>query len=443
MRKSLAGLRHFLSTRQPAKLVLAGYASYVLLGWALLCTPWAQAKTGVAALDNLFVATSALSTTGLVTVSVSDDYSLMGQIVVLALIQLGGVGYMTCSSFVILCRRQPLSEAREGIAKAVFSLPASFRIDKFIRSVIIFTLLVESVGAVALYAVFYRAGVPAPAWSAVFHSVSAFCTAGFSLYNSSFEAFAGDFWLHAIVAALSCTGAVGFIVCVDAWRKLTGRVAHVTLTTKIILHATLWILLAGTLAFFFTEPSVRQMPLDQRLMASFFQAMAAMTTVGFNTVPIGALSRAALLLVTILMVIGASPSGTGGGLKSTTVAVIYGIMRSALRGHSEVRFWGHRIPEERVWAAVASLGLYLSFLLLGTYLLTMTEAASFENILFEAASALGTVGLSTGITPQLTDIGKVIVTFLMFVGRLGPLTFGLALFLPAGVFGQRDSDVAI
>ncbi|HUU10397.1 MAG TPA: potassium transporter TrkG [Phycisphaerae bacterium] len=444
MKKTLLAMWDLLRGLHPVKLLLLGYASYVVGGWVLLCVPWAQSGQGVGALDNLLISSSAVSTTGLVTASVSGDYSWFGQAVILMLIQVGGLGYMTFSSFVILCRKQPLSETRTGVSHAVFSLPKSFRLDKFIRSVMAFTVAVEAGGAAALYAIFRQAGEAQPLWSAVFHSVSAFCTAGFSLYDDSLVRFADNFWLNVVVAALSYTGAIGFIVCVDVWRRVTGKIRHITLTSKIILHVTLWMALSGTLLFFFTEPSIRSLRPDVRLMASFFQAMSAMTTVGFNTIPIGPICRAGLLLLTVLMVIGASPSGTGGGLKSTTFSAIVGIARSVLRGETTVRFWGHRVPEERLWTAVASLGFYLAFLVVGTYFLELTEQMPFEALMFEAASALGTVGLSTGVTAQLSHLGKLIVTALMFVGRVGPLTFGTALFLSRGVLApDRDTDVAV
>ena len=435
-----AGLRGL----HPAKLVFLGYLSYIVVGWILLALPYAQKGDGVSALDNLFIATSAVSTTGLVTASVSDSYTLFGQGVVLLLIQLGGIGYMTAGSFLLLSRRAELSSVREQVGRAVFSLPSSFRLNKFILSVIRFTLVIEFLGAAALYALFRRAGVEGALWSAVFHSVSAFCTAGFSLNNDSFERFAGDFWVNAVLIALSYLGAMGFIVCVDFWRKLRGKTGRITLTSKIILWTTLWLSAGGTTLIFLTEPSIQGMAADDRLLAAFFQAMTAMTTVGFNTVDIGALSKGTLLLVVVLMVIGASPSGTGGGLKTTTFTAILGVMRSALHGESEVRFWGRPIPVERIWMACASLGFYLLALLVGTYLLELTEGTSFEKNLFEAASALGTVGLSMGITPGLTHLGKLIVTVLMFCGRVGPLTFGAALFCKREEgAGEQDNDLAV
>mgnify|MGYP005839789449 CR=1 FL=1 len=335
---------------------------------------------------------------------------------------------MTVGSFLILSRQRDLSPARSAVGQMVFSLPAGFRVDKFIRSVIGFTLVIEAAGAVALYAAFWRAGVEDGVWSSIFHSISAFCTAGFSLRNDSFESLSGDYWVQAILGTLSYLGAMGFIVCVDCWRYVRGKVRAVTLTTKIILGCTFWMSAIGTALLYLGEPSLRGLAPDQRLLAAFFQCMTAITTVGFNTVGIAGLSKASLLLIIVLMVIGASPSGTGGGVKCTTLSAFAGVMRSAIRGETEVAFWGRTIPLERIWIACASLGLYLSMLVLGTHLLELTEASSFEKNFFEAASALGTVGLSMGITSSLSALGKLIVIALMAVGRLGPMTLGAALF---------------
>ncbi len=428
----------------PAQIVLLGYLSYIVFGWIVLCLPFSQKDPGVSSLDNLFVTTSAMSTTGLSTVSIADRYTLFGQLVILVLIQLGGIGYMTFGSFVILSRKANFSDVRAEIGQTVFSLPAGFRIDKFIRSVIVFTFLIELAGVILLYFIFDSLGLPGAAWSAVFHSVSSFCTAGFSLYNTSFEGFADQFWLNGVIACLSYLGAIGFIVCVDLWRMLIGKTKQITLTSKVILWATFWLSVIGTVLLFLGEPTIRDKPLDKRLLAAFFQAMTAMTTVGFNTIPIGQLSRASVLLTIVLMVIGASPSGTGGGLKSTTFSALFGVMKSAIRGEKEVRFWGQKVPLERVWTAVAGLGFYIAALLAGTYFLEMTESFSFDQIFFEAASALGTVGLSMGITADLSNAGKIIVTLLMFCGRLGPLTFGIALFLDKRLPEEgKEEDLAI
>lgn len=433
-----------LARLRPSRLVVLGYLLYVGLGWLALCLPFAQKDPAVSALDNLFMAVSAVSTTGLATVSVADRYTGFGQAVLLLLIQLGGIGYMTLGSFLILARKGDLSPARVAIGRTVFSLPESFRLDSFLKSVIQYTVALEVLGAAALYFAFRHAGAEAPLWKAVFHSVSAFCTAGFGLYNDSFESFAGDFWVNAILAALALLGAIGFIVMVDVARMLTGKAERVTLTTKIILWGTFGLTVAGTLLLFLGEPSIRAMAPEEGLLAAFFQCMTAQTTVGFNTIGLADLSKGSVLLLVVLMVVGSSPSGTGGGVKITTLTAILGVMRSAVRGDPEVRFWGRAVPLERIWTAVAGLGFYLAALILGAYLLEMTEAAPFEKVFFEVASALGTVGLSMGITSSLTVLGKILVVLTMFCGRVGPLTLGIAfLGRSSAEPGGGDRDLAV
>lgn len=435
---------HFVLLLPPPRLVLLGYASYIIAGWVLLCLPFAQRQGGGNALDHLFIATSAVSTTGLTTISVADSYTFFGQFVVLLLIQLGGIGYMTIGSFVILSRSESLPRLRENVGRFVFALPESFRLDKFVRSVVTFTLAIEGLGVLALYPLFRNAGVDAPFWNALFHSVSAFCTAGFGLFNNSFESYAGHFWMNVVLGALSYLGAVGFIVCVDAWRMLTRKVRHMTLTSRIILWMTFWLSVGGTAVLFLVEPSIRGLPPHERLMTAAFQCMTAMTTVGFNTVPIAGLSKAAVLTLIVLMVIGASPSGTGGGVKSTSVSVLLGFMSAAVRGRTEVTFWGRPIPQARVVAAIANIGFYALSLLMGAFFLDLLEPAPFDQCFFEAASALGTVGLSMGITAGLSSLGKVLVVAMMYAGRVGPLTLAIALFAPPPATpGDGDRDVAV
>lgn len=440
-------IAHWARHAHPAKVVLIGYLAYLFAGWLLLCLPWMQHAPGVSMLDNLFTAVSAMSTTGLVTVSIGNRYTPAGQIVVMLLIQLGGVGYMTFGSFVMLMRGDSLTLTRRKVGGSVFALPGGFPLDAFIRNVILFTFAAETIGAIAMHAMFRDAGMPDAAWSAVFHSVSAFCTAGFSLYDDSFVRFADHPGFTVVIGALSYLGAIGFIVSMDAWRLVTRQSAAMTLTSRIILWSTLWLSLGGTLLIFLGEPSIAGMPAKERWLAAFFQAMTALTTVGFNTIAIGEMSKASLFLLILLMVVGASPSGTGGGVKSTTVSAVFGVMRSALRGEEQVRFWGQAVPPARVWLATANLGFYLFILVVGTYLLELTQSTPVSSNAFEAASALGTVGLSMGITASLTMTGKWIVICLMYLGRVGPLTFGMALFfrpVPAQDADiTKESDLAV
>ncbi|BAM04915.1 potassium transporter TrkG [Phycisphaera mikurensis] len=459
----------------PVKVLFLGYLSYVLLGWGLLCIPAAQAPGpdggGVGVLDNLFIATSAMSTTGLVTVNTPLAYSFWGELVVLLLIQAGGIGYMTFGSFIVLAARTGMSKWREGMARSAFTLPEGFQAGAFVRNVVIFTLLVEAVGAALLFWAFSAAGVGERAiaggigasgvgvahvaWQSIFHSVSAFCTAGFSLFPDSLEAYPTNPWINGIISALALFGAIGFIVMSDVFWRATGRRPHLTFTTRIILVFTGWIVVGGAVLLFIADPAIAALPGEERVLVAWFQSMTAATTVGFNTYPIGRLGQATVLLMVLLMVIGASPSGTGGGLKSTSLSAIIATLKSTIRGRHTVTFFGARIPLDRLHTAFAALAMYASVLLIGGYLLLLTETRplaagalggtpwAFEDLLFEAASALGTVGLSRGVTGDLTDLGKLVVIALMFIGRLSPLTFGLALFGPgAGDHPAPDAPEA-
>jgi trk system potassium uptake protein TrkH len=380
----------------------------------------------VASLDNLFIVTSAVSTTGLVTVDPGQSYSFIGQLVILVLIQLGGIGYMTFGSFIILSTRHKMSSLRSEVSRKAFALPGDFRIARFIRLVITFTLITELIGAILLYAIFSYNNEDNAIWLAIFHSISAFCTAGFSLFSNSFESYADNVYLNLVIATLSYLGAIGFIVMVDVWHLLTGKSRYLHFASKVILEITFWFSLVGTILFFVMEPSIQALPNWERLLASFFQVMTAGTTVGFNTIPIGALSASIIMFLYMLMIFGASPSGTGGGLKSTTLAALIGLMRSVLKGRDKIRYQKREISADRLQLATAAFTFYMGVLFLAMILLLSTEEAALEIILFEAISALGTVGLSMGLTGDLTNLGKLIIIVLMFMGRVGILTFGIA-----------------
>lgn len=437
-----AGLRLWARLR-PAQQLALGFAAYALVGVALLSLPFAQ-QSAVGPIDNLFNVVSAISTTGLTTTSVADGYTLFGEFVILALFQLGGVGFMTLSSLFILARGGRLSESRLGVLKAGFAVPRYFVMPHFVAHVVFFTAACETAGAAVLWWRFAALGVDGPLWAAVFHSVSAFATAGFSLNNNSLEPFAADWVVNGVIGALSYLGAIGFIVAQDVWYSIKLRERMLTFTSKVILWMTGAVFAAGTGWLFLMEPSVRVLPLGERLLASAFQAMTASTTAGFNTIPIGALSHGTLLVLMLAMVIGASPSGTGGGIKTTSVSALLGNLMSVLRGRDTVVWLGHEVPPARVGYATAAATLYLIGLAAGTLLLCVGERKDFLTLLFEAASAIGTVGLSMGITADLSVCGKIILIVLMFVGRCGPLTIGLALLRPGGGGpGARRDDLAV
>jgi trk system potassium uptake protein TrkH len=412
----------------PYRQLTIGYFSYMIFGTILLCLPFMTSANNVGLIDNIFTSASAISTTGLSTVDVSKDYTFAGQLVILILIQLGGIGYMTMSSFIMLKLTKHFTMIKKNLLEAEFSTPGNIKIDNMIHSIVTFTFLFELTGAVILYFMFLDCGAPQPLWSAVFHSISAFCTAGFSIYSDNLMQFATNTGVNTVIMILSYAGAMGFIVIIDLWRKLTVKAYQISFSTRIIILITGILSLWGSLQMYFFEPSFRSYAPGDRLLISLFQTMSALTTVGYNTVNVGNLLPITLLTITSIMYFGASPSGTGGGLKSTTTSAVFAFTRSKLSMERDVYLFGRRLPTFRVDNALTTFILYTSLLFFGSYLLTAVEQkGNYEQLLFEAASALGTVGLSTGITADLTYAGKLILIFLMYIGRVGVITIGYAM----------------
>jgi len=425
----------------PQKQILYGFFFYVLLGTFFLSLPFAQ-KEYIHLIDNLFNATSAISTTGLATISISDNYTFFGQIIILLLIQIGGIGYMSFSSFVILKMTNELSSSKTNVLSTEFSIPSNFNIIELVKSIITFTLVFELIGSIILFFVFINEGISEPVWNAIFHSISAFCTAGFSLFNDSFEQLKLNSVLNITVSVLSYLGGIGFIVLLDFWKRIKSKEHTITFTSKIILFVTLFFTVFGTIQLALFEPSIQQYNDYEKLTLAFFQTMTSLTTVGFNTISITNLHPSSLMLIVILMYVGASPSGTGGGLKSTTLSAIFAFLFSKLTLKQDVTLLGKKIPDYRVNSALSIFIFYTSILFIGSYILTFTENANLLQILFECGSALGTVGLSTGITGTLTNFGKIIITLLMFVGRVGVITIGNALLIRT-IRKIQESDLAI
>lgn len=421
-----AALRH-LAFSHPARFLAVGYLIYILAGWAALMLPFSQAVP-VAALDALFIATSAVSTTGLVTIDPGSSFTAFGEAVILLLILAGGLGYMTVGSFAVLALRNRMSGLRNRGVKLAFNLPDGQDMSQFVRAVVLFSAAVMLAGAAALWPMFRAAGLEAPAWQALFHAVSAFCTAGFSLLATGMEPFRDHLGVNLVLSVLSILGAIGFLVVVDLWQRLRGGPRPLAFSSIVILRITLILICGGALFLAFADPQIAAIEGPGRWYAAVFQAMTASTTVGFNTVPISGVGAAGIMVLMLLMLVGASPAGTGGGLKTTTFAVILAQMWSVLRQRSETRLFGHVLPALRQSLALASLGYYLALLFVFTTLLFVTEAgAGFDVVLFEAISAMSTVGLSMGLTGSLSDAGKVTVVLLMYAGRVGILTFALAL----------------
>lgn len=432
-------------TEYPQRRLMVGYLAYSLLGALLLSLPLCS-KSGVAIIDNLFTAVSALSTTGLSTIDVSSDYTFCGQLVILLLIQLGGLGYMTFTSYAMLrlTRRLGTDEAR--LFHAQFAFPDREENDGMVSNIVNFALALELLGVVALYPYFLVNDVESPLWSAIFHSISAFCTAGFSIYSDNLMQFRADWYVNIVVATLSYMGAMGFIMMTDVMRKLRHRSYHISFTTKVIATITTVLTLWSTLHLFFFEPSLHGLSEGERLLAAWFQSMSAITTVGFNTVDVSRLGAVAMIVLSFAMYIGASPSGTGGGLKSTTLSAVLAYTKNKLGLRHDISIAGNKIPAYRIDSALTTVVFYTIILTTGIYLLTIFEGSGqgFLDITFEAASALATAGLSSGILPAVGIGGKMVLIVLMFVGRVGVITLGNVMLVRAHTqAARRRSDLVV
>lgn len=402
------------------------------MGGFLLSLPVASANgERLALLDSLFTATSAVAVTGLVVVDTGTYFSLFGQLVILGLIQIGGLGFMTMTTLlaVLIGKRISLRE-RLVIQEALNNISLSGVVQLSVR-VLQLAAVFEGLGAFFLAWKF----VPLYGWAtgiyySIFHSISAFNNAGFDLMGGfqSLQGFQGSWLINMVIAALIIIGGLGFTVLLDIGAKR--KFSRLSLHSKLVLIMTGVLLGLGFVAFLileFTNPNtIGELPWWQKLLVSFFHSVVPRTA-GFSTVDIGELYNPTLFFLVFLMFIGASPSSTGGGVKTTTIGAMLAASVAIVRGYSEVELLERRLPKEIIFRALAIFLMALGLLSVGTMVLAGTEPFPFLDILFEATSAFGTVGLSTGLTPSLSPVGKVIIMILMFVGRLGPMTAAAAL----------------
>ena len=408
----------------PQRQLLMGYSVYSILGALILSLPFC-CRDGISIVDNLFSAVSALSTTGLSTVDVSSDYTFWGQLVILLLIQLGGLGYMTFSSYVMFRLTRHLGTNEAKMFHAQFSFPDKMQSDNMLGNIVNFALAFEIMGVLLLYPYFLLHDVDNPLWSALFHSVSAFCTAGFSIFSDNLMQFQTDWYVNFVVAILSYMGAMGFIMMTDVLRKLRHHDYRISFTTKVIAVITIGLTIWSTLHLFF-EPTLQGMPTADRLLASWFHSMSAITTVGFNTIDTSTVCAVTMIILSFSMYIGASPSGTGGGLKSTTLSALYAYTKNKLGLRKDISLAGNKVPTYRVDAALTTAVFYTLILAVGIYLLTLFEGdrQNFLDLVFEATSALATAGLSSGILSSIGIGSKLVLIVLMFIGRVGVITLG-------------------
>lgn len=431
-RVRLDSLKGFPLRLSPPQVLVLGFAGVILSGAFLLMLPAAsRAGTPTDFLTALFTATSATCVTGLVVVDTATHWSTFGQVVILALIQVGGLGFMSMATFffILMGKRIGLKE-RLIIQESLNQLRVS-GVVRLVRAILLFTFSLEAFFALILAARFYADfGFPRCLWMGVFHAVSAFNNAGFDLMGNfrSLTGYVSDPVVNLSVTTLIILGGLGFAVAMELLGYFQFPRRRLSLHARLVLRVTFLLIAGGALVFGVLEwhNTLRDLPLQGKMLASYFQAVTPRTA-GFNTVDIGQLKPATQFFLIVLMFIGASPGSTGGGIKTATFALLVLTVWSIARGKEDVELFRRRIPHYQVYKALAVVLLSIGTVTLVALLLSITEGGSFLAILFETVSAFGTVGLSTGITPQLSPAGKLLIILTMFGGRLGPLTLVYAL----------------
>ena len=407
-----------------SRIIILGFLGVILLGTALLMLP-VSSRDGSAApfLDALFTSTSAVCVTGLVLHDTASYWSVFGQCVILTLIQIGGMGVITVAAAFALISGRKISLMQRSTMQEAISAPKVGGIVRLTSFIIRTTLLIELAGAAVMAPVFYRDFGVKGLWMALFHSISAFCNAGFDLMGtrapfSSLTGYAGEPVINLVIMLLIVIGGMGFLTWDDI-RSNRLQIRQYRMQSKIILCATALLLAVPAGYFFFFEFGA--LPLKERVLASLFQAVTPRTA-GFNTVELTFLSEAGRYIVMVLMLIGGGPGSTAGGMKTTTVAVLLATAVSTFRRQESAHFFGRRVDDDVVKNAVTVLMMYVALFFLGGLIISIADGLPMLTCLFEAASAIGTVGLSLGITPGLGLVSKLILIALMFFGRVGGLT---------------------
>lgn len=425
-----------LTRLHPGSLILMSFIAVILVGTCLLKLPGSVHTPKISWIDALFTATSAVCVTGLVVHDTGSAFTLFGQGVILGLIQIGGLGVMTISVLLFRWIGYNVSFRQRMVMQDLFSPKPRKDIFKLIKSIVLFTLAAEGIGTVLLtWHWNHEFPLRTAIYYAVFHSVSAFCNAGFALLNSSMVDYSACIYLNLTICSLIIIGGIGFPVLYDlqSW-VCQRRKSHVRLSiqTRTVLRTTAILIILGTVIFLFSE---RHTPcpggIRERLLTAVFQSVTCRTA-GFNTVDIAGLHNSTLMMMIVLMFIGASPGSCGGGVKTTTLAILAAFTRARIQRHHRVNLYHKSIPPETVTRSVSLvlvsmtlIGVVLFLTLIGEtgQIAETGQRRPFLAHLFETVSAFGTVGLSMGLTPELNTWGKSLIILTMIIGRVGVLTF--------------------
>jgi len=412
--------------------LIYGFLGLIAIGTLLLALPASNvAGQWVSPIDALFTSTSSVCVTGLVVVDTGSFWTPFGQGVILLLIQLGGFGFMTSATLLLLFLGRKIGLRERMLIGESIGSDHIGGLVRLVKKMAIFTIAVELAGAALIY-IRLSDGLPVGSaiWRSIFHSVSAFNNAGFDIFGNfqSMIGYSGDTLMVLVTAALILIGGISFVVLSDVYR--TRSFTKLALDSKIVIVTSVALLLLGMIVLLITESfndaTMGAMPWPQRFLDAFFQSVTPRTA-GFTTVNIGAMANYALFFTMILMFIGGASGSTAGGVKVNTFGMLVATLFSSLRWREQVGAFGRAFPTQLVYRALAIVLLAVGFIATVVFILTMTDNFTFIDTLFETVSAFATVGLSTGITPQLSTAGRLIITVTMFIGRLGPLTLALLL----------------
>jgi len=420
----------FVKLSLSRKLIM-GFMLAIIIGTLILMLPIATTnEKGLDFLTALFTIASAICVTGLSVINVSKELNVFGQITLLMFIQLGGLGIMTFSSFIFMLIGKKITYEERELLKEERNVEDNGGIIGFLRKVILTVFTIEIIGAIFLTFSFAREmPLKKAIYFGIFHSISAFCNAGFSLFSQGLEGYSSNILMNVTVAYLIIIGGIGFTVINSIIDSVRHRRNKLDLTSKVAVTITTILTVIGMVFFFIFEyknnGTIGNMSLGKKILASFFQSVTTRTA-GFNTVPIGNLTESSTLMFCILMFVGASPGSTGGGIKTTTIGVIIFYVIGIIRKKEKVSIFNRRIGWEILNRAIVILVLAIAYVLTITLIILSIENLTFNQAIFEVVSAFGTVGLTLGVTPDLGVISRLLIIITMFIGRLGPMTFALA-----------------
>lgn len=414
----------------PSQVLTIGMAFIILIGAFLLNLPIASNNNkSIGFINSLFTASSALCVTGLSVVNTARHWTTFGHIVILILIQIGGLGFMTLATIIALILGKKITLRERLILKEEYNLDTLSGLVKLTKNIIYFTFFIEIIGTFLLSLRFVpEYGIRKGLWFSIFHSISSFCNAGFDIIGNSMIDYNDDIIIMTTIPILIIIGGMGYSVIYDILKNK--KFKKLKLHSKVVISVTLILLIIGTLMFWLIESkndlTIGEYSLKDKLLNSFFQSSTTRTA-GFYSLSLQNITEATAFLFIILMFIGGSPASTAGGLKTTTIGIIVFSTISTIRGEKDVVIFGKNIPNKLIKKALALIFVSLTLIVLTSFILTIMEEEPFLDLLFETTSAFTTVGLSRGITPKLSKFSKVILSIGMYIGRIGPLTLGFAI----------------